>query len=140
MSGIQTIDSSPNWNVYLTIDLTIRDSSGKINSSPVTTLDCYVEIGSSCSDTQILQIPVSDPDGDVVKCFCTNKTCLPGVTIDSDTCVITFNLTNGTYAIYIEIQDFYSGSTVPKSSIELQFVTYINPNSSNCRKYYIFYL
>ena len=124
----------------MTIDLSKRDSSGKINSSPVTTLDCYVEIGSSCSGAQILQIPVSDPDGDVVKCFCTNKTCLPGVTIDSDACVITFNLTNGTYAIYIEIQDFNSGSTVPKSSIELQFVTFINPNSSNCRKYYIFNL
>jgi hypothetical protein len=119
----------------LTIDLSKRDSSGKINSSPVTTLDCYVEIGSSCSGAQILQIPVSDPDGDVVKCFCTNNACLSVMTIDSDACVITFQSISGTFAIYITIQDFDSGSTVPKSSIELQFVTYINPTSSNCRKY-----
>jgi hypothetical protein len=134
IGGIVSIDSSSNWNVYLTIDLTVRDSSGKINSSPVTTLDCYVEIGSGCSGAQILQIPVSDPDGDVVKCFCTNNTCLSIMSIDSDTCVITFQKTSGTYAIYITIQDFNSGSSVPKSSIELQFVTYINPTSTNCCK------
>jgi len=97
-------------------------------------MDCYVEIGSSCFGPQTLQIPVSDPDGDVVKCFCTNNTCLSVISINSDTCVITFNPVNGYYAIYITIQDFDKSTTIPKSSIELQFVTFVNPTSNNCRK------
>ena len=140
LNGTVTTDGTSNWYVNVLIDLSKRAASGKINSSPITTLNSYDELSSDCSTVQMLKIPVSDPDGDLVKCFCTTNSCLPIVTLDSDTCVITFSLINGYYAIDITIQDFDVGSTVPKSSVPLQFIAYIHPaGTSNCRKIF-FYL
>ena len=140
IDGIELVSGpswSASWNVDVTIDLSKRDATGRINSSPITTLDLYIEISSDCTGAlQQLQIPVSDPDvGDVVRCFCTNNTCLQNFTLDVDTCIITFSLGNGYYAVDITIQDFDVGSNVPKSSIPLQFVVFVSPTgSANCRK------
>ena len=128
--------SSASWYVGVVIDLTKRDALGKLNSSPVTTMDAYVEISSSCGGLQTLQIPVSDADGDDVKCFCTNNKCVSIMTLDSNTCIITFQPVNGYYAVDITIQDFSPGTSVAKSSVPLQFITYVNPSSTNCRNFF----
>ena len=134
-----TQDGTDNWYVDVTIDLSKRDASGKINSAPYSTIDCYVQISSGCSGLQTLQVPVFDPDGDTVRCYCTNNLCLSVMTIDPITCIITFNPTNGYYAVALTIQDFEAGSSVPKSSVPIQFITYVNSGTGNCRKYYSFY-
>ena len=141
VGGIVTIDGTSNWNVNVDIDLSKRDASGKINSSPITTLDCgLVEISLGCTGLQQLLIPASDPDGDVVKCFCENNICVPIVSIDSNACLITFTPQNGYYAVSIDIQDFDAGSSTPKSTVPLQFIVSMSPGSANCRKYFSFYV
>ena len=129
--------SSATWYVRVTIDLTKRDALGKLNSSPVTTMDAYVEISSACGGPQGLKIPVSDPDGDDIKCYCNNNQCVSIMTIDPDTCTVTFNAVNGYYAVDITIQDFSPGTSVAKSSVPLQFITYVNPSSTNCRNFFM---
>ena len=138
MGGIVTIDGTDTWYVDVDIDLSKKDGSGKINSSPITTLDCgLVEISLGCTGVQQLQIPVSDPDGDTVRCYCTSNICVPVVTIDPNTCIITFTPTNGYYAVAIDIQDFDAGSSTPKSTVPLQFIVYMSPGTANCRKYFL---
>ncbi len=85
---------------------------------------------------------MSDPDGDTVRCYCTNNICVPIVSIDPNTCIITFTLINGYYAVAIDIQDFDAGSSTPKSTVPLQFIVYMGPGG-NCRKFFFkfyFYL
>ena len=85
-----------------------RSDTGKINSSPQTTADFPIFLSTDCSGLQqSYVIPVSDPDGDIVKCRCYNNDCFSGLIMNENACSFTFNPTNvGVYGIYITIEDF----------------------------------
>ena len=54
------------WSLSTTVNLTRRADTGQINSSPVSASIPIVRVQSGCS--QVIRIPVEDPDGDVVRC------------------------------------------------------------------------
>ena len=136
MSGINAIDPSGNWDLPITIDLTRRADTGKINSSPYTTIASYVKLSTGCSGLQALTIPVSDPDGDTVRCYCAGNTCLSIMTLDSNTCTITFNPSaTGNYALDIVLEDFATpSSSTPLSSVPVQFLVNVSSGTTNCCK------
>ena len=54
------------WSLSTTVNLTRRADTGQINSSPVSTSMPIIRVQSGCS--QVIRIPMEDPDGDVVRC------------------------------------------------------------------------
>ena len=54
------------WSLSTTVNLTRRADTGQINSSPVSASIPIIRVQSGCS--QVIRIPVEDPDGDVVRC------------------------------------------------------------------------
>ncbi|KAJ8032100.1 Integrin beta-like protein D [Holothuria leucospilota] len=78
------------WNIRTRVDLNPRSDNGLINSSPVTETSPIVPVALDCPAA--IQIPVSDPDGDVVRCrYATGfsecaSACVvvPGATLDED--------------------------------------------------------
>jgi hypothetical protein len=87
-----------------------------------------------CTHNQSLFIPVYDADGDIIKCRCSNNICLSGLTMDEDNCILTFNPTViGFYTIEISIEDYApSMSNIPLSSVPLQFIVFVQANTSFC--------
>ena len=54
------------WSLSTTVNLTRRADTGQINSSPVSASIPIVRVQKGCS--QVIRIPMEDPDGDVVRC------------------------------------------------------------------------
>ncbi|KAJ8032101.1 hypothetical protein HOLleu_25523 [Holothuria leucospilota] len=85
-----------------------------------------------CSEYTSFDSPVSDSDGDVVRCrYATGfsecgSVCsgLPGATLDQDTCSFQWTPTvQGLYAVAMQIEDYLdSSSTTPLSSVSLQYI------------------
>ncbi|KAJ8025092.1 Integrin beta-like protein A [Holothuria leucospilota] len=61
------------WDLGALVNLTVRSDTGLINSSPTTTTMPIVRFQRECNNT--IQIPVSDPDGDYVRCFWASRRC-----------------------------------------------------------------
>ena len=132
------------FSLGILIDLNVRYDTGRINSSPTSTMAALVTV--LPNTRQILRIPMSDVDSDVVKCrwasgtymidsstidecggICGN---LPGAQLYSSSntdneCMLVFTTTlPGYYVVALQIEDFMpsapNGSAL--SSIPLQFL------------------
>ncbi|XP_071124643.1 integrin beta-like protein C [Mytilus edulis] len=140
---IPLVEGSSDWRMRTTANLTVRQDTGKINSSPVSAMQPVVRFSYGCDYT--LKIPVSDDDGDVVKCrwskLTPNDECggvcetLNGSYLDQSSCVLTYNATQSTgwYAVALQIEDFQKTTdTVPFSSVSLQFLIFVANSSESC--------
>ena len=121
----------------LTIDLNKRTDTGKINTSPSVNLTTStIKLSNNCGGLiQSFQIPVSDVDGDIVKCRCRNNSCHQNLTIDAN-CTIFFTPERADpYAIYITVEDFApDNQTVPLSSIPVLVLALVSNNAADCCK------
>ena len=130
--------NSCDWFYDIYIDLKQRSDTGKINSSPQTTADFPIFLSTDCSGLQqAYVIPVSDPDGDIVKCRCYNNDCFSGLIMNENACSFTFNPTNvGVYGIYITIEDFApNNQSVALTSVPLVIAAYVVNDPSKCCKF-----
>ncbi|KAJ8025089.1 Teneurin-3 [Holothuria leucospilota] len=129
------------WDLGALVNLTVRSDTGLINSSPTTTTMPIVRFQRECNNT--IQIPVSDPDGDYVRCFWASRRCggicnrLPGAFLNEDTCELFWNVDEGIalglYGVAIEIEDYASpSSTDALSVIPLQFLVDLFSSSETC--------
>jgi hypothetical protein len=147
LSGvILTPDTDLGNNSYffeLIIDLKKRTDTGKINTSPSVNLtSSTLKLSNNCGDfKQSFQIPVSDVDGDIVKCRCRNNICHQNLTIDSN-CTIFFSPESANpYAIYITVEDFApSNPSVPLSSIPILILALVSNSPADCSKLFDYYL
>ncbi|KAL4236418.1 hypothetical protein ACF0H5_004803 [Mactra antiquata] len=128
------------WSLLTTVDLTPRNDTGLINSSPTVDYPPVVNLQKGCDHT--ITFPIQDVDDDIVKCRWANGTTecgsvcrsvinvLPRATLIQDNCSITYphdaNDTIGLYPLAIQVEDFNSSSSsVPLSSIPMQFMVNI---------------
>ncbi|KAJ8308076.1 hypothetical protein KUTeg_012950 [Tegillarca granosa] len=142
--------SATSWNVETVVDLRTRNDTKKINSSPISgSRPMYRGNTPHCSRLQYgcnntLTLPMTDADGDIVKCRWSSGTecasvCngLPNAVLDTDTCTLIFHSTsanqytsNGWYAVALTVEDYprsaisIGGATVlqttPLSSVPIQ--------------------
>jgi hypothetical protein len=136
--------SSGTFSLTILIDLNVRSDTGRINSSPTSTMAALVTV--LPNTRQILRIPMSDIDSDIVKCRWANGTHMidsrlldecggicgnvPGAQLYSSSntdneCRLVFTTTlPGYYVVALQIEDFMlsapNGSAL--SSIPLQFL------------------
>ena len=139
ITGITSVSMSTSWSLPFTINVKIRTDTHRINSSPMTSINSYIKLSTGCSNNQSLVIPVTDADGDYVKCRCFNNICLTSLLIDQNKCIIYFNPTvTGYFTIEIVLEDFDKfSSTVPLSSIPLQFIAFVQANTAQCCKLFL---
>ena len=132
---------SRSWNISTTFSTLPRTDIGLINSTPRAITSPVIRVQEGCNHT--ITIPVTDPDNDIVKCrwaessecadFC-DGTGIPGAVLDSDTCTIRYQASDGTgyKAIALMIEDFTACSQSPLSSVALQFIIYVFTSSQLC--------
>ncbi|XP_053395504.1 uncharacterized protein LOC123523715 isoform X3 [Mercenaria mercenaria] len=125
-------EGGSSWSLIATVDFEERSDTGKINSSPTVDMPPVLYWQHGCSYT--FTLPVSDIDGDTVKCRWASSTkgecggvceTFSGSVLDESTCVITYtaNKAIGYYAVALQIEDFVDEtSTTALSSIPLQFM------------------
>ena len=58
--------SGATWEVRHKLDSIVRSDLNKINSSPVTLMSPIIELPAEIQ--YVINIPSTDPDGDVIKC------------------------------------------------------------------------
>ena len=129
------------WNISTTFSTLPRTDIGLINSTPRAIISPLIRVQEGCNHT--ITIPVTDPDNDIVKCrwaessecadFC-DGTGIPGAVLDSDTCTIRYQASDGTgyKAVALMIEDFTASSQSPLSSVALQFIVYVFTSSQPC--------
>ena len=127
-----------NWNISTTFNLTPRNDTGQINSSPHA-ISLPLRLQSGCYHT--IPMAVSDPDGDVVRCrWAMGRECesvcnaIPGAVLDSATCTMTYQANNetGYKAVAVMVEDFIPGSSQPLSSVAFQFLVLVVSSSQLC--------
>ncbi|XP_071952867.1 integrin beta-like protein C [Antedon mediterranea] len=135
------IGSNGNWALPMSVDLTVRQDTGRPNSSPVSSVTPIVRLQHGCSHT--FTIPVNDPDGDMVRCRWAagssecDSVCngFPNAALNEETCTLSYNAvyTTGWYAVALMIEDFGNqSSTTPLSKIPLQFLVNVFVNQGQC--------
>ena len=111
--------------------------------------------------TQTWDVPVTDPDGDIVRCrwarstpinecaafvyhifslsfihFCVNRVCngLPGASLNSQTCTMNYTATTtGFWVVALKIEDFeFAWQTTPLSGVSIQFMVIVYSITNNC--------
>jgi hypothetical protein len=134
VSGVNNINGTSSWYMVVMFDLSQRADTGKINSSPVTSMVPYVILSSSCANNISVPIPVTDADGDVIRCRCNYDICISSAVMDKDNCILYFNPSVvGYYAIEVQIEDFATASsTTPMSSVPLVFLVSVVNNGASC--------
>lgn len=123
------------WNVSTTFSLAIRNDTGRINSTPRAVTAPIIRLLEGCNHT--LSLAVSDPDGDMVRCRwavgaeCASICGLPGAVLHSNTCVIEYPADRGTrfWGVALMLEDFTPESPEPLSSVALQFLVLVTPNT-----------
>ena len=131
---------SSSWRLSTTFSMTPRSDTNVVNSTPRAATSPVVRLQAGCSHT--IQIPVSDPDNDIVNCrWATGSECtgicggFSGATIDSSTCTITYLANQGTgyKAVALTIEDFMpSNPSTPLSQVNLQFLVNVFSSSEPC--------
>ena len=116
------------------------NDTGRINSTPRSITTPLLRLQANCN--HIIRIPVTDPDNDIVRCrWAVGKDecgsiCggFPGADLDPETCSITYTANQGVgfKAAAIVIEDFLPGSTVPMSSVGLQFLVLVVNSTGSC--------
>ncbi|CAC5424640.1 unnamed protein product [Mytilus coruscus] len=140
---ISLVEGGSSWMMRTTANLTVRQDTGKINTSPISAMQPIVRFSYGCDYT--LKIPVSDDDGDVVKCRWSTQTpndecggvckTLSGSYLDESSCVLSYNATRSTgwYAVALQIEDFQKTTdAVPFSSVSLQFLIFVANSNASC--------
>ena len=130
--------SSP-WRVPTSFSLTRRSDTGEINSTPRAITSPVLRIQEGCNHT--IRVPVTDPDGDTVRCrWAVGDECagicngFPGAVLDPETCSLAYyaNQGRGFRAVALMIEDFQPGSTVLLSSVALQFLVLVVDTMRPC--------
>ncbi|XP_015762912.1 PREDICTED: uncharacterized protein LOC107341958 [Acropora digitifera] len=125
------------------VNLTVRDDTGRMNTSPVTTMTPIVRLKFGCNHT--IFIPVTDADNDEVRCrwatgygecggICGGNG-IPNAWMHARECKITYSATEytGFYAAPVMIEDFATPTaTQALSSIPLQFLVYVFKSNEGC--------
>ena len=143
------IGGSGAWQVTGKIDLTVRPD-GIINTSPVTSTLPIIYRQINVQHVHIVQMADADST-DTLRCrWSTDNSpsntnsydecgsvcapSLPTYTLHSDNCTLVFTLTSTTYyAVALQIEDYYnSTSTIPMSSVPIQFLFYGRSAPSGC--------
>ncbi|XP_033118170.1 uncharacterized protein LOC117117811 [Anneissia japonica] len=125
----------------MSVNLTRRQDTGRLNSSPLSSITPVVRLQYGCNHT--LVIPVTDPDSDTVRCRWAvgSRECgdvcggFLNAVLDEATCTITYQAKYqvGWYAVALMIEDFASPlSTSPLSQIPLQFLVEVYNNAMPC--------
>ncbi|CAF1123403.1 unnamed protein product [Didymodactylos carnosus] len=140
--GSGAVNSGADWSVSTYIDLTIRSDTGTCNSPPVSTMMSPINIVKGVRT--VIQIPITDPDGDPMKCRWPSGTvecgqvCPPaslpsGTQLFPNCTFIITGLNNGDwYAATVEVEDFInSTSTTALSTVPVQFLINV-VNSATC--------
>ncbi|KAK3597236.1 hypothetical protein CHS0354_004990 [Potamilus streckersoni] len=133
--------TSWDWSLQARANVTRRSDTGKLNSSPRTSVSPIVRIAHGCYAT--INLLASDPDGDLVRCrwsIGSNECggiCLafPGAILKEDTCSITYNASRnvGYYGVAVQVEDFPStGSKIPYSSVPVQFLVQVYSTTQGC--------
>ncbi|CAF1091125.1 unnamed protein product [Brachionus calyciflorus] len=132
------------WQIRVKMNLTTRSDINKINTPPISLSSPIIKLKLNCNST--IKIPVFDQDGDRVKCrFSTGNECggicqtVPGAIIDSDKCTLTFKPASiGYFAAALQIEDFSDqiSSTLPLSSVPIQFLFYVENKPCNVSDIY----
>ena len=127
---------SSNWNISTTFSLTVRNDTGRINSTPRAITAPVIRLQAGCNHT--IALAVSDPDDDIVRCrwavgrecgsICYLQGAFPGAMLYNDTCIIYYEATRGAryWGVAVMIEDFTPGSTEPLSSVALQFLVLVD--------------
>ncbi|XP_076071887.1 uncharacterized protein LOC143043490 isoform X1 [Mytilus galloprovincialis] len=140
-------DSS--WILLVTANLSIRNDTGKINTSPISAMQPIVRFKYGCSYS--LTIPVQDDDGDIVKCRWANSMnnmnysqsnecysvceAFPGAILNETSCVLSYTASGSTgwHAVALQIEDYsVSDTATPLSSVPLQFLVDISSTTGSC--------
>ncbi|CAG2198997.1 unnamed protein product [Mytilus edulis] len=125
---ISLIGGGSVWSLLSTVNLSKRQDTGRINSSPSSSLPPFIQIKQGCFYSLI--IPVEDADNDIIRCrwaigddecgdICNS---LVNSELNKGTCVISYNATGelGLYAVALQIEDFATEqSDNPLSSVPL---------------------
>ncbi|XP_041361403.1 uncharacterized protein LOC121377467 [Gigantopelta aegis] len=139
---ISLVQGGGNWEVRMKLNLTTRNDTGLVNSSPRTAMTPIVRLQHRCNHT--LTIPVNDPDHDFIRCRwaeASKSECagvcktFPGAEINERDCTIKYSATRraGWYAVALMIEDFETAiSDTPLSSIPLQFLVFVFTSNANC--------
>ena len=79
-SGFNTLNGNGHWSFQFIINLIARPDNGKINTSPSLpdSLNLVFKFRLNCNSPISVLLPVTDADGDTVKCRCSDDTCIPG--------------------------------------------------------------
>ena len=112
---------SSGWSMMFKINLSQRNDTGRINSSPECNIRPYIKYNQACKP---FKIPVSDVDGDVIKCRCSNGVCLAHVILDEEKCLLTFDPAfPGDYQMEILVEDFPNNMTnISLSTVPVSFI------------------
>ena len=129
--------NSTNFSFPYTIDVTPRTDTNLINSSPSLPLKfvTVLKFKQNCMTPQIVILPVTDADGDFVKCSCQNNTCISGLTLVNDYCAFTFSSsTVGVYVIELLMEDYMTAtSTTPLSIASVKLMAVVKTGiTDNC--------
>ncbi|XP_015760399.1 PREDICTED: uncharacterized protein LOC107339598 isoform X2 [Acropora digitifera] len=136
-------ESGASWQLRMYVNLTVRDDTGRMNTSPVTTMTPIVRLKFGCNHT--IFIPVTDADNDEVRCrwatgygecgdICGGNG-IPNAWMHARECKITYSATEytGFYAAPVMIEDFATPTaTQALSSIPLQFLVYVFTSNEGC--------
>ena len=133
------------WDIFTYIDLSVRQDTGKINSSPQARFFPVIQIQQGCNST--IAIAPYDPDGDVVRCRWGNKTTkecsgicggFPNAVLDEQTCSLSYESKGrdtGFKAVAIMMEDFARADTefrTPLSTVALNFLVNVYSSQLNC--------
>ncbi|CAF1002973.1 unnamed protein product [Didymodactylos carnosus] len=149
---LQVVGTCVPWSIVTYINLQLRPD-GNLNTPPVSNILSVIAVPLKTLET--ISVPMADGDNDYVRCrwASNNKSIanittttinecggvcqsLPNSTLFSpnNNCTLLFQeATIGYYAVALQIEDFYtSSSVVPLSSVPLQFLIYIYAPSNSC--------
>lgn len=136
-----------NWEVRTMLDVTNRNDTGKINTSPITQVPLYIKMRKGFNYGYT--IPTYDADGDFVRCRYANSskgecsgaclnTALVPIQLNPYTCELTFDSAQalvGYYVLPLVIEDYLTNSsTKAMSAVPIQVVVQIVNVNSNCTK------
>ena len=129
-----------NWSILTSFSMARRNDTGRIYSTPRAITSPVLWLQENCNHT--IRIPVTDPDNDIVRCrwavgydecagICDG---FPGAILDPESCSIMYTADQGVgyRAAAIMIEDFLPGSTVPMSSVGLQFLVLVVNSTRPC--------
>lgn len=124
-----------------TLSLDVRNDKPTVNASPVAYIIPDIHLANGCDHE--IQIPVKDPDGDLVRCrHCLNAgecgaifSSITLIPLNEETCTLSFSssLPNGPIALALFVEDFLPANPiVALSKVGLQFIVHVLDGSFPC--------